>query len=74
MKTIHILLLLQFCIAFLHSQEIVSLADRRELMVDRYLIEQLHNCRLKLMNPMMKVLSWALTSPGKGPFAVIRLL
>ncbi len=54
--------------ALVYSQETISLADRRELMLDRYLIAQMNNCELTLQEPHDEGMVLAFDNPWEGSF------
>jgi hypothetical protein len=50
------------------AQEAIALGSRRELFVDRFLIDKLNGCRLELHPPRDEGIALKLDRPWEGPF------
>jgi hypothetical protein len=51
------------------AQDPVNIGNRRELFVDRFLIDQLNGVRLHLHTPREEGLAFAFDKPWEGPFS-----
>ena len=67
-KYIFLILLTALCGAA-SAQDPVNIGNRRELFVDRFLIDQLNGVRLQLHTPREEGLAFAFDKPWEGPFS-----
>jgi len=55
--------------AFAGSPEAIDLGDRRELFVDRHLVDRMENLRIELARPRDEGVAFAFDKPWEGPFS-----
>ncbi len=69
MKRTLLLLLTGFTSLLAHAADPIDIGNRRELFVDRFLINQLNGVRLQLHTPRDEGIAFAFDKPWEGPFS-----
>jgi hypothetical protein len=68
-KIVIVLIFVYGNIPFLYAQNTIDLKDRRELFVDTFLIEQLHNASLQMHHPQNEGSVFKFDKPWEGNFS-----